>query len=38
VGYEVKGEGKVTAIPLQAWTVSESLKWLRVPDFKIIGI
>jgi len=31
--YSKKGK----AIPLQAWTVPEGSKWLRLPDFKTIG-
>jgi hypothetical protein len=29
---------KVKAIPLQAWTVPEGSRRLRLPDFKTIGI
>jgi len=31
------GKGKGKAIPLQAWTVPEGSKRLRLPDFKTIG-
>jgi hypothetical protein len=31
--WEVKGK----AIPLQAWTVPEGSRWLRLPDFKTVG-
>jgi hypothetical protein len=30
-------EGKVKAIPLQAWTDPEGSRRLRLPDFKTIG-
>jgi hypothetical protein len=33
----LKGEKKGRAIPLQAWTVPESSKRLRFPDFETIG-
>ena len=31
------GEGKVKAIPLQAWTGPEGFRRLRFPDFKTVG-
>jgi len=31
------GNGKGKAIPLQAWTVPEVSRRLRLPDFKTIG-
>jgi hypothetical protein len=33
-----KGKGKGKAIPLQAWTVPEDSRKLRLPDFKTICI
>jgi hypothetical protein len=33
----VKGNGKGKAIPLQAWTVPECSRRLRLPDFMTIG-
>jgi hypothetical protein len=33
-----KKTGKGKAIPLQAWTVPEGSRGLRLPDFKTIGI
>jgi len=35
VKVKIKGKGK--AIPLQAWTVPEGSRRLRLPDFKTIG-
>jgi len=34
----VKGKGKGKAIPVQAWTVSEGSRRLRLPDFMTISI
>ena len=36
VKVKIKGKGK--AIPLQAWTVPEGSRRLRLPDFKTVGI
>jgi len=33
---DVLGKGKGKAIPLQAWTVPEGSRRLRLPDFKTI--
>jgi hypothetical protein len=36
--YRVKrGKGKGTAVPLEAWTIPEGTRRLRLPDFKTIG-
>jgi len=32
-----KGKGKGKAIPLQAWTVPEGSRRLKLPDFMTIG-
>jgi len=29
---------KAKAIPLQTWTGPEGSRWLRIPDFKTVGI
>jgi len=32
-----KGKGKGKEIPVEAWTVPEGYRRLRLPDFKTIG-